>query len=460
MSKYQVSIPPGTRDFSPEVMVRREWMLNVIKNVFKKYGYLPLETPAIEQTATLEGKYGEEGDKLMFKIRRNKNLLHDFPQLKPIIQEVTGKAYTFLPYKSDEALRYDLTVPFARYVVMNHGQLTYPFKRYQIQPVWRGDSPQRGRYREFYQCDADVIGSESLIYEAEFVCMYDEALCNMGLKDFTILINNRKILVGFAEAIGKSELFTEICVAIDKMDKIGQEGVRKELLQNGLNEQEADKLLNMIAFEGTNEEKIAFLEAVFANSEQGKKGLEEMKEVLRLLSYMTIRQANVDFSFLLARGLNYYTGTIYEVKVGGVQIGSIGGGGRYDNLTGIFGLKGMSGVGISFGADRIYLVLSELGLFPESLQTGVKVLLIHFGDETLGICLQTLQALRNAGIAAEMYPENAKLKKQFEYADKKQIPFTLVIGTNEAEKGVAKIKNMQTGEQTELPLAELTLTFS
>lgn len=457
------SIPQGMRDFAPEVMLRRDWIFSIIRAVFRKYGYLPLETPTMENLSVLTGKYGEEGDRLIFKVLNNG--LHEAKEEKK--QQVRADFEEILHFPkskatiTERALRYDLTVPFARFVVMNHGQLVYPFKRFQIQPVWRADRPQKGRYREFYQCDADVVGSDALLFEAEFVCIYDEALSEMGLTDFTIQVNNRKILSGFAEVIGQSDKFVEICTAIDKMDKIGEVGVRKELLESGIAVNDCNLLFEIITFQGTNEEKIAFLEEAFENSTEGKKGVEEMKEVFALLANFSLRKAKVEFSLLLARGLNYYTGTIYEVKVGNVQIGSIGGGGRYDNLTGIFGLPGISGVGISFGADRIYDVLNELNLFPQNAFAGVKVLIVNFGNDTLSVCLKTLQSLRDRGIAAEMYPKNTKIKNQFEYANKKNIPYTLVIGTEEAEKGVCKLKNMDSGEQQELQVDEvLTLLMA
>lgn len=449
------SIPQGMRDFAPEVMLRRDWIFSIIRTVFRKYGYLPLETPTMENLSVLTGKYGEEGDRLIFKVLNSGDFLSKFKTDEELLETKQKNTNLVAAKICEKALRYDLTVPFARFVVMNHGQLVYPFKRFQIQPVWRADRPQKGRYREFYQCDADVVGSDALIFEAEFVCIYDEALSEMGLTDFTIQVNNRKILSGFAEVIGQSDKFTDICTAIDKMDKIGEIGVRKELLERGISVNDSNLLFEIITFEGTNEEKIAFLEEAFENSPEGKKGVEEMKEVFALLANFSLRKAKVEFSLLLARGLNYYTGTIYEVKVGNVQIGSIGGGGRYDNLTGIFGLPGISGVGISFGADRIYDVLNELNLFPQNTQAGVKALIINFGNETLSVCLKTLQSLRNAGIAAEIYPKNAKIKNQFEYANKKNIPYTLVIGTEEAEKGVCKLKNMDSGEQQELLLEEV-----
>ncbi|MFN0203634.1 MAG: histidine--tRNA ligase [Bacteroidia bacterium] len=445
------SIPRGTRDFAPDVMLKREWLFSTIKTVFRKYGYQPLETPAMENLSVLTGKYGEEGDRLIFKILNNGDYLKDIPaeQLTDAKNAGESGAKSLVAKLADRALRYDLTVPFARFVVMNHAQLTYPFKRYQIQPVWRADNPQANRYREFYQCDADVVGSESLIYDAEFVCIYDEALTNLGISDFTIQVNNRKILSGLAEVCEETAKFTEICVAIDKWDKIGAEGVKKELLTHEIAEDKIEILFEILAFDGSNLEKLDFLTNKFQNCPDGLKGIEELRKVFDLLQHFTLQKANVTFDLRLARGLNYYTGTIYEVRASSMNV-SIGGGGRYDNLTGVFGVKGLSGIGISFGADRIYNVIEALDAFPKNIQSGVKVLIINFGDETLAYCLQTLQKLRNEGIAAELYPQKAKIGKQFEYADRKNIPFTLALGTEEMQAGVYKFKNMATGEQVSL----------
>jgi histidyl-tRNA synthetase len=452
------SIPSGTRDFGPEIMIRREWIFETIRSVFRKYGYLPIETPAMEKLSVLTGKYGEEGDRLIFKLLNNGNYLEKVPEESLIAAKQGGEAGAkkLISNISERALRYDLTVPFARFVVMNQTSLTFPFKRYQIQPVWRADNPQKNRYREFYQCDADVVGSDSLIYDAEFLCIYDEALSNMGMKTFTIEVNNRKILSGYAECIGETEKFSDICTAIDKWDKVGEVGVTKELLERGISEENIAKLLQIIGLEGTNEEKIAFLENTFAPESEGFKGVQELKEVFSIYENFDKYNANIAFNLRLARGLNYYTGTIYEVRAEGSSVNvSIGGGGRYDNLTGVFGLPGMSGIGISFGADRIYNVLEELNLFPENVQAGVKVLLINFGKETQNHCLQVLQKLRNANIPAELYPKNIKIGKQFEYADKKKIPFTLAIGTNEMESGLYKFKDLRKGEQKDATLAEV-----
>lgn len=439
------SIPKGTRDFGPEVMMRREYIFDTIRSVFRKYGYPPLETPSMENLSVLTGKYGEEGDRLIFKILNNGDFLKKAQHLDDS-QKLSFEI-------SEKALRYDLTVPFARYVVMNRGTLTFPFKRYQIQPVWRADRPQKGRYREFYQCDADVVGSDSLVYEAEFVAIFDEVLSKLGLPGFSILINNRKILSGYAEVIGHPDKFTSMCIAIDKLDKIGKERVREELIGRGIDGDAPDKLFELIGFEGDNQAKLDFLGEKLALSEIGTKGVEEMREVFSLLESFEIERATIDFNLELARGLDYYTGTIFEVKAHEVKMGSICGGGRYANLTGVFGVDGLSGVGISFGADRIYVVMEELGLFEEIRPTTVEVLLVNFGAETRAGALKALNQLRQMGIASEYYPDaGAKMRKQFTYADKKDIPYTLIIGTEEAASGIFQLKNMKTGEQEALKI--------
>ncbi|MEL6696480.1 MAG: histidine--tRNA ligase [Bacteroidota bacterium] len=439
------SIPKGTRDFGPEVMMRREYIFDTIRSVFRKYGYPPLETPSMENLSVLTGKYGEEGDRLIFKILNNGDFLKKAQHLDDS-QKLSFEI-------SEKALRYDLTVPFARYVVMNRGTLTFPFKRYQIQPVWRADRPQKGRYREFYQCDADVVGSDSLVYEAEFVAIFDEVLSKLGFPGFSILINNRKILSGYAEVIGHPDKFTSMCIAIDKLDKIGKERVREELIGRGIDGDAPDKLFELIGFEGDNQAKLDFLGEKLAPSEIGTKGVEEMREVFSLLESFEIDRATIDFNLELARGLDYYTGTIFEVKAHEVKMGSICGGGRYANLTGVFGVDGLSGVGISFGADRIYVVMEELGLFEEIRPTTVEVLLVNFGAETRADALKALNQLRQVGIASEYYPDaGAKMRKQFTYADKKDIPYTLIIGTEEAASGIFQLKNMKTGEQEALKI--------
>lgn len=452
------SIPKGTRDFAPDVMLKREWLFNTIKTVFRKYGYMPLETPSMENLSVLTGKYGEEGDRLIYKVLDSGDYLRGISAENIADAKAEGirGAAKLAPKLAEKALRYDLTVPFARFVAMNHTMMTFPFKRYQIQPVWRADSPQANRYREFYQCDADVVGAESLVYDAEFVAIYDEALSNMGLQDITIQINNRKILTGYAEYIQQTAKFTEICVAIDKWDKIGAEGVKKELLEKEIAENDIDKLFEVIAFEGSNAEKLAFLSEKFVNCPEGSKGVAELTEVLALHKYLRGYNAKVEFTLLLARGLNYYTGTIYEVRAGGTSVSvSIGGGGRYDNLTGVFGVNGLSGIGISFGADRIYNVLQELNLFPENSVSGIQVLVVNFGKQTLSACLEALQNLRDAGISAEYYPKDIKMGKQFGYADKKGIPFVLIIGGEEMENGVYKVKNLGLSVETSVAKEEI-----
>ncbi|MEM6265465.1 MAG: histidine--tRNA ligase [Bacteroidota bacterium] len=441
------SIPKGTRDFLPEVSLRRAYIFDTIRTVFEKYGYAPIETPSMENLSVLTGKYGEEGDRLIFKILNN----GDFLKKAKHLGDPQKLAYEIC----DRALRYDLTVPFARFVVMHQHELAFPFKRYQIQPVWRADRPQRGRYREFFQCDADAVGSDSLLFEAEFICMYDEVLSQLGLKDFSVRISNRKVLSGFAEAAGCQDHFTDMCVAIDKLDKIGAEKVISEMEGRGISPDSARKVMELIGFEGTNEEKIAFLRKEFATAPTGQQGLDELEEVFETLTYFSVKQAKVPFDLQLARGLDYYTGTIMEVVTHEIQMGSIGGGGRYDDLTGLFGLKGLPGVGISFGADRIYVVLEELGLFPEIGGTKTKVLLINFGEGTHEASLKALAALREAGVPAERYPGTDKLKKQFGYADKKGIPYTLIIGTEEVNNGVYQLKHMKTGTQHGYALHEV-----
>lgn len=453
MSTIKPLLPKGTRDFSPQEMVKRNYIFDTIKTVFKKYGYAEIQTPSMENLQTLTGKYGDEGDKLIFKILNSGEYLKDAKK-KSFDFAQDDNSNQLLPLISEKALRYDLTVPFARYVVMHQNDIALPFKRFQIQPVWRADRPQKGRYREFYQCDADVVGSESLLNEAEFVLIYQEALSNLGLKDFTIKINNRKILSGIAEIIGKPELIVDMTVAIDKLDKIGLDGVSKELIERGFTEADVEQLKPVILLQGTNEEKLASLKAVLSNSEIGLKGIAEIETVFSYINGLTAQSSNptstLELDITLARGLNYYTGCIFEVKTNEVAMGSIGGGGRYDDLTGMFGLKGLTGVGISFGADRIYDVLEELNLFPTSAATGTKVLISNFDVEAEQYALPILQQLRVAGIASELYPSAAKLKKQMSYADAKNIPFVILIGTDEMQSGQLTLKDMQSGNQERL----------
>ncbi|WP_316802558.1 histidine--tRNA ligase [Pedobacter nototheniae] len=453
MSVIKPSLAKGTRDFSPVEMVKRNFIYDTIKTVFKKYGYAEIQTPSMENLSTLTGKYGDEGDKLIFKILNSGEFLND-PKKKTFDFAEENNSNKLVSLISEKALRYDLTVPFARYVVMHQNDITLPFKRFQVQPVWRADRPQKGRYREFYQCDVDVVGSESLLNEAEFILIYDEALSKLGLKDFVIKINNRKILSGIAEIIGKPDLIIDMTVAIDKLDKIGLDGVSKELLERGFTETDLEKLRPVILLEGNNEEKLASLKAVLANSETGLKGIAEIEQVFeyvdRLIAYALPLTAKLELDITLARGLNYYTGCIFEVKTNEVAMGSIGGGGRYDDLTGMFGLKDLTGVGVSFGADRIYDVLEELNLFPSSAEVGTKVLISNFDAEAETHALPILQQFRNAGISAELYPSSAKLKKQMAYADAKKIPYVILIGGDEIASGELTLKDMQSGEQKKL----------
>lgn len=454
MSNIKPSLAKGTRDFSPQEMVKRNYIFDTIKTVFKKYGYAEIQTPAMENLATLTGKYGDEGDKLIFKILNSGDFLS---KVKPeLMAQANSNAIT--SSISEKALRYDLTVPFARYVVMHQNDIALPFKRFQVQPVWRADRPQKGRYREFYQCDVDVVGSDSLLNEAEFVLIYQEALSNLGLKDFTIKINNRKILSGIAEVVGKPELIVDMTVAIDKLDKIGLEGVIKELLERGFTEADIERLKPVILLEGSNTEKLSSLRTVLSTSATGLKGIEEIEQVFEYLEGMLSAAASkpdLELDITLARGLNYYTGCIFEVKTNEVAMGSIGGGGRYDDLTGMFGLKGLTGAGISFGADRIYDVLQELNLFPESAAAGIRVLISNFDKDAEKYALPILQQLRSAGIAAELYPSSAKLKKQMSYADDKRIPFVILIGSDEMQTGLLTLKDMHSGEQQKLTAAAI-----
>lgn len=455
MAQIKPSLAKGTRDFSPEEMERRNYIFRVIKKVFKKYGYQEIQTPSFENLSTLTGKYGEEGDKLIFKILNSGDFISKISSEKYAAS--TAKSLT--PLLSEKALRYDLTVPFARYVVMHQNEINLPFKRFQMQPVWRADRPQRGRYREFYQCDVDVIGSESLINEAEFILIYQEALSNLGLTDFHIKINNRKILAGFSEIIGKPHLLIDLTVAIDKLDKIGVEGVIKEMEEKGFNPQDISIIRPIIDLTGTNQSKIETLKKVLAHSEIGKLGIQELETVLRYAHKLDpLVDSFIEVDITLARGLNYYTGSIFEVKTNEANIGSIGGGGRYDDLTGMFGLKGLTGVGISFGADRIYDVLLELNLFPENTNRSTEVLITNFDIKAEDLALDILQLIRSKGFAAEFYPTTTKLKKQLAYADNKMIPFVILLGQEELDTGLVTLRNMKSGEQQKLSKQDL-LTF-
>jgi len=443
-------LPKGTRDFGPQVMARRNYLFETIRTVFQKYGFQPLETPAMENLSTLTGKYGDEGDQLLFRILNNGDFLKDVDDAKKT------DSRTLIQHIADKGLRYDLTVPFARYVVMNRHEITLPFKRYQMQPVWRADRPQKGRYREFYQCDADVVGTDSLICEAEIILMIKEVMAHLQVTGYTIKINHRQILNGIAETIEASGRETDLFVAIDKLDKIGKEAVREELKGKNFSSEQCNKLFDLLNTGGDNAAKLQTLEGVLTHSDSGRKGLEDIKKVFELLTLYRHNDSHVDLDPALARGLSYYTGCIFEVKLTGVSIGSVSGGGRYDNLTQAFGSKEkLSGVGISFGIDRIYDALDELNLFPKSAHAAATVLICHVDDRCLKYGLGVLSELRANRIAAEIYPENAKLKKQLDYANRKEIPFTLLIGPEELESENFTIKNMERGEQESLTLEQL-----
>ncbi|MFN7118077.1 MAG: histidine--tRNA ligase [Saprospiraceae bacterium] len=430
-------IPKGTRDFGPEQVIKRNYIFDIIKSVFIKYGYQPLETPTMELLSTLTGKYGEEGDRLLFKVLKRGEKLTEALAKNPGENNL-----------SEEGLRYDLTVPFARYVVMNQNNITFPFKRYQIQPVWRADRPQKGRYREFYQCDVDVIGSASLVYEAELVQIYDEVFAKLNVP-VIIKVNNRKILQGIAEAAGIPDQFMTMTIAIDKLDKIGIDGVRKEMQERNIPADAINKIEEILQVNHLND-----LKPLFANTATGLNGIEEL-EIFHQYFDSTKVVNEVKFDITLARGLNYYTGCIFEVQAKGVQMGSIGGGGRYDDLTGVFGMPGMSGVGVSFGAERIYDVMEELKLFPEESAASLKVLLVAFDEITHQYAFQCLNKIRVAGINSEIYPEPAKLKKQMKYADDRKVPYVVLVGTDEMNSGQLSLKNMASGEQQKLSLDEI-----
>lgn len=449
MSIPKPTIPKGTRDFGPLQMARRNYILDTIKDTFRLFGYQQLETPAMENLSTLTGKYGEEGDQLLFKILNSGDFLKN---VKP--EDIAAGTSKVLPNVAEKGLRYDLTVPFARYVVMNRNEIVFPFKRFQIQPVWRADRPQRGRYREFYQCDADVVGTDSLICEAEILLMIRRVFSGLGLEDYTIKINNRKILTGISEVIGEPGKEGELCVAIDKLDKIGWGKVQEELLQRGFTALAIEKLSPVVLLNAGNSEKLVFLEDFLKGSAIGLQGLKELKEVFEVLAAFGEGEEHVGFDLVLARGLSYYTGAIFEVKVNGVSIGSVAGGGRYDNLTGVFGLPDVPGVGFSFGVDRIYDVLEELKLFPEDQINATKVMVGFLDQEGKEYGLKALSAMRAEGISAEIYPDEAKLKKQFNYADKKNISFVLMAGSEEIAQQKYTLKNMKSGEQQMVNLAE------
>ncbi|MBQ7550681.1 MAG: histidine--tRNA ligase [Bacteroidales bacterium] len=438
MTNVKPSIPKGTRDFTPIEMLRRNYIFDTIRTVFEQHAYLPIETPSMENLSTLMGKYGEEGDRLLFKILNSGDFTQGVDMSEPSANKLAPKI-------CEKGLRYDLTVPFARFVVQHQNELTFPFKRYQMQPVWRADRPQKGRYREFYQCDVDVIGSNSLLNEAELMQMTHEIFERFGIR-ITIKVNNRKILSGIADVLGEADKLTDICTAIDKLDKIGKEKVCEELLERGISAEAIDKLQPFFEFTGSNEKKLQKLNTIFAQSEIGQKGVEEVRKMLAYADLLEIKTP-IELDITLARGLNYYTGAIFEVKATDVNIGSISGGGRYDNLTGIFGLKNMSGVGISYGAERIYDVLNELQLFPASLECPVKVLVLNFGEQEERYALKALQQLRQAGITAEIFPDKAKIGKQMTFANNKGIPFVIMAGEDEMKENIFTLKNMQSGEQ-------------
>ena len=443
------SIPKGTRDFSPVEMAKRNYIFNTIREVYHLYGFQQIETPAMENLSTLMGKYGEEGDKLLFKILNSGDCFAGIA--KEELEEMNS--VKFAAKACEKGLRYDLTVPFARFVVQHRNEISFPFKRYQIQPVWRADRPQKGRYREFYQCDGDVVGSDSLINEVELIQIMDEVFHRFGIR-VCIKMNNRKILSGIAEVIGAADKIVDITVAIDKLDKIGLDKVNEELRDKGLSEEAIAKLQPVILLSGSNREKIASLKEVLAASETGLKGIEEMEFILDRIEKLALR-AELELDLTLARGLNYYTGAIFEVKALDVQIGSITGGGRYDNLTGVFGMEGVSGVGISFGADRIYDVLNQLDLYPKDALQTTQLLFVNFGSQEETYLLPIVAKVRAAGIRTELYPESCKMKKQMSYADAKKIPFVAIVGETEMAEGKINLKNMLTGEQSMLTIDEL-----
>ena len=445
------SIPKGTRDFLPKEVARRTFIFDTIRNVFKKYGFSPIETPSFELSQTLLGKYGEEGDRLIFRILNSGEKLKK-ADLDALENENLPR---FANSLAEKALRYDLTVPFARFVVQHQNEISFPFKRYQIQPVWRADRPQHGRYQEFYQCDADVVGSKSLLYEVDFVQIFDEVLTSFQIPSFTILINNRKILSGIAEVSGQQDKLIDITVAIDKLDKIGQEGVEKELLEKGISNNAIEIIRPLFNLTGSNEENLVQMSQFLAASEIGLKGIEELKFVLDQTIELGLEKAELKFDVTLARGLNYYTGAIFEVKVNDIKMGSICGGGRYDDLTGLFGMPDVSGVGISFGADRIYDVLTELELFPTDTDKGLKLLFVNFGEKEQLHCMKLVKEIRQNGIDCELYPTAAKMQKQMKYANDIRVEYVALVGENEMNENLIQLKNMESGEQEEMSLEEV-----
>ena len=443
------SIPKGTRDFNPSEIAKRNYIFDIIKRNFQTYGFQPIETPSFENSDTLLGKYGEEGDRLIFKILNS----GDFLRKVDDATYADKNSNSIAPKITEKALRYDLTVPFARYVVMHQNELDFPFKRYQIQPVWRADRPQKGRFREFFQCDADVVGSDSLIQEVELIQLYDAVFSDLKLEGATIKMNNRKILAGIAEVIGAKDLLIDFTVALDKLDKIGEDGVKKEMLAKGISEEAIEKASPLFLPQGSNDEQLERLDALLKDSEEGKKGLEELRFILETIAVLGLQSANLSIDVTLARGLNYYTGAIFEVAAPeGVKMGSIGGGGRYDDLTGIFGLKNVSGVGISFGLDRIYLVLEDLGLFPEAIDQSLQVLCVNFGDKEAMAALKLVSQLRKQGVKADIYPSSAKMQKQMKYANNRNVPYVVLIGEQELDENSFVVKNMKEGTQEKYSL--------
>ncbi|HNQ28076.1 MAG TPA: histidine--tRNA ligase [Aquaticitalea sp.] len=446
------SIPKGTRDFGPEEVARRNYIFGTIRSQFELYGFQPIETPSFENSETLMGKYGEEGDRLIFKILNSGNFLDKVDEVA-----LSNKDFNKIGASiSEKALRYDLTVPFARYVVQHQNEIEFPFKRYQIQPVWRADRPQKGRFREFYQCDADVVGSTSLWQEVEFVQLYDAVFAALKLDGVTIKINNRKILAGIAEVIGAEDKLIDFTVALDKLDKIGEEKVKEEMLGKGIPQSGIEKLQPLFSLSGSFGTQMERLKTILSSSEQGKTGIEELQFINKAITDIGLKTATLQLDVTLARGLNYYTGAIFEVAAPqSVAMGSIGGGGRYDDLTGIFGLKDMSGVGISFGLDRIYLVLEAMGLFPDTIGNAVQVLFLNFGEAEALACMIAIKTLRERGIKAELYPDGKNTKKQMNYANKRHIPYVVLVGDTELKSNMFALKNMATGEQKLLSLDEL-----
>jgi histidyl-tRNA synthetase len=451
MSSKKPAIPKGTRDFLPQEVEKRSYIFDTIKKSFKKFGYSPIETPSFELSTTLMGKYGEEGDRLIFRILNSgeKMLKADVEALKE------SNIPRFANSLAEKALRYDLTVPFARFVVQHQNDLTFPFKRYQIQPVWRADRPQHGRYQEFYQCDADAIGSDSLLNEVDLIFMIDEVLGNLRIPSFTIKLNNRKILSGIAEVCGETDKLVDITVAIDKLDKIGEEGVIKELAEKEVSKTAIEKITPLCALTGTTEKRLTVLKSYLQSSEIGLVGIQELTFLFEQVNNLGLKQAELEFDVTLARGLNYYTGAIIEVKANGVKMGSICGGGRYDDLTGLFGMPNMSGVGISFGADRIFDVLNELDLFPKNLSLGLEIMFVNFGENEQNQCMKYVYQLRNEGVPCELYPSSAKMQKQMKYANDKKVQFVALVGENELNSGQIQLKNMETGEQNLYDINEL-----